>query len=76
MSQKTRWLIYSVAGLLVLGFGFSLLGEAIIKKWENDSHWVHWGTVALVVTNSGICLIGQAVIEKIKFEREKTKNQQ
>lgn len=75
MSQKTRWLLYSVVGLLLLGFGLSLLGEAIIKKWERDSYWVLWGILALVTTNSGVCLIGQAVIEKIKWEREKTKNQ-
>jgi len=70
MSQKTKWLLYSIGGLLVLGFGLSLLGEAIIQKSQQTALWVYWGTLALVVTNSGICLIGQAVIEKIKWETE------
>ena len=70
MSQKTKWLLYSIGGLLVLGFGLSLLGEAIIQKSQQTTLWVYWGTLALVVTNSGICLIGQAVIERIKWEAE------
>ena len=70
MSQKVRWLLYSIAGLLVLGFGLSLLGEAIIQKWEASPYWGYWGTLALVVTNSGVCLIGQAVIEKIKLKKK------
>ena len=70
MQQKTKWLAYSVGGLLVLGFGLSLLGEAIIQKIDEGSYWGVWGTVALAVTNAGVCLIGQAVIEKIKLEKD------
>lgn len=71
MSQKKRWLLYSIGGLLAIGFGLSLLGEAIIKKWDNHTNWVLWGTLALVVTNFGICLVAQAVIEKMKLNRGK-----
>ena len=71
MSQKKFWLLYSIGGLLAIGFGLSLLGEAIIKKLDNHTNWVLWGTLALVVTNSGICLVAQAVIEKMKLNRGK-----
>ena len=58
--------IYSVVSLLVIGLGLSLLGEAIISKWNNSSNWVWVGTLALVVCNTGFSLLGRAVIEKIK----------
>jgi len=58
--------IYSVVSLLVIGLGLSLLGEAIISKWNNSSNWVWLGTLALVVCNTGFSLLGRAVIEKIK----------
>jgi len=66
--QKTRWLAYSIGGLLLIGLGLSLLGEAILQK-GSQGPWVLWGTTALAVTNAGICLIGQAVVEKIKWKK-------
>ena len=54
MSKNTKWFFYSVLGLLLIGFGLSVLGEAIIKKYENHPDWFYWGTVALVIYNSGI----------------------
>tara|TARA_B100001250_G_C19765256_1_gene774432 strand:+ start:386 stop:589 length:204 start_codon:yes stop_codon:yes gene_type:complete len=67
MNKKKKWLLYSVISLLVFGFGLSLLGEAIIMKYQNSENWVMIGTLSLVVTNSGLCLFGQAVIEKTKI---------
>ena len=61
--------IYSVVSLLVIGLGLSLLGEAIISKWNNSSNWVWLGTLALVVCNTGFSLLGRAVIEKIKDQK-------
>jgi len=66
MKAKTQWLLYAVSGLVVFGFGLSLLGEAIILKYKASSYWISLGTIALVVTNSGLCLFGQAIIEKLK----------
>ena len=66
MKAKTKWLLYAVSGLVMFGFGLSLLGEAIIMKYTAHSQWVVLGTIALIVTNSGLCLFGQAIIEKIK----------
>ena len=66
MTPKIKWLIYAVSGLLLFGFGLSLLGEAIILKYTASTYWVPAGTLALVVTNSGLCLFGQAIIIKVK----------
>ena len=66
MNPKIKWLIYSVSGLLLFGFGLSLLGEAIIMKYTQSPYWVIGGTIALVVTNSGLCLFGQAIVVKVK----------
>jgi len=67
MNKKRKWLVYSVISLLIFGFGLSLLGEAIIMKYQNSNNWVLLGTLSLIVTNSGLCLFGQAVIEKTKI---------
>ena len=64
--MNNKWLFFSIVGLLFVGFGLSLLGEAIIKKFNNMDHWVLWGTIALMVVNTGLCFVGQAIIEKIK----------
>lgn len=65
--MKTKWLIYSISGLLFFGMGLSLLGEAILSKYIQSDNWVFLGTLALVITNTGLCLFGQAIIEKIKL---------
>ena len=64
---KIYWIIYSITGLLLLGFGLSLLGEAILFKMVNDFSWLYCGTASLVVFNSGICFVGKAIITKLKM---------
>ena len=66
--MKLKWLTYSIIGLLLFGFGLSLLGEAILLKNNNEPFfWI--GTLALVVINSGLCFFGNAIIFKIKLDR-------
>lgn len=66
MYSRKKWLAYAIGGLLLFGFGLSLLGEAIILKMNNEYYWVLIGTLALTLTNTGLCFFGQAVIEKVK----------
>ncbi|MEY2949625.1 MAG: hypothetical protein RLZZ248_826 [Bacteroidota bacterium] len=66
IDMNKKWLFLSVASLLLIGLGLSLLGEAIIMKYENAEHWFWMGTAALVTVNTGFSLLGQAVIEKLK----------
>ena len=69
--MKKKWWLYSVLGLLLIGFGLSLLGEAIIYKSQNDYKWFYWGTAALIVFNSGIALVGGAIVLKVKISKIK-----
>jgi len=67
MNAKKKAYIYSVVGLILVGFGLSLLGEAIIYKIEHNIFWIPMGTLALSVTNTGICFVGNAVLLKAKL---------
>ena len=64
---KNRWLLLSVTGMLLLGLGLSLLGEAIIFKSLNDLSWFYWGTGALATFNAGIGFIGESIVLKVKL---------
>ncbi|MFW5762576.1 MAG: hypothetical protein ACOCXH_16510 [Cyclobacteriaceae bacterium] len=70
---KRYWLLLAIAGLLLIGFGLSLAGEAIIAKSKQES-WFWLGTLALVVFNSGISIFGQAIIYRWKYLKLKDKN--
>ena len=61
-----KWLFFSILGLLLVGFGLSIFGEATIIKHENKGDWFLLGTISLITVNSGLCFLGQAIIEKIK----------
>jgi hypothetical protein len=67
------WLIYSISGLVVIGAGLSLFGEALAIKigGAETSNWFWWGTGALVVFNSGISLVGNGIKHRVHYEREK-----
>jgi hypothetical protein len=69
--MKRKWLLFSIGGLLTIGFGLSLLGEAIQYKMVQDSLWIGLGTLALIVTNTGICLVAEATVLKMKRQQEK-----
>jgi len=68
-STYRKWMILAIAGLLLIGFGVSLVGESILIKSQTDNFWIWgaWGTLALIVLNAGVSLFGQAVIERIKI---------
>ena len=65
--MKKKWLIYSILGMILLGLGLSLMGEAIIHKSNNDIDWFYWGTAALATFNTGIGLVGEAIVLKVKL---------
>lgn len=67
--MKSKWLAFSISGLILFGFGLSLLGEAIILKY-NDKPFFLYGTIALVVINSGLCLFGNAVRYRILMDSD------
>lgn len=66
-----RWLIQAPLGLVLIGFGLSLVAEAAMLKNNGGDlwAWVAYGTVALSVFNSGLCLFGDAILHRIRYER-------
>lgn len=74
-SLKRKWLKFAVGGILLMGFGLSLLGEAGILKMS-DSGFLSWfgtGTLALAVFFAGLSLFGQAVVFKSQMDNSKRK---
>ena len=68
--MKLKWLIFSISGLILIGFGLSLLGEAIILKYEKKPFfWL--GTFALIIVNAGLCFFGNAIRYRIQIDRSK-----
>jgi hypothetical protein len=67
---RTKWLTLAPTGLVLLGSGVSLIGEALHLKiaqagfWE----WFGWGTLALVVFNAGVVVFGEAVKCRVMHE--------
>ena len=57
------WRKTAPLGLMMVGLGFSLTGEAIIWKMQASPawQWVAMGTVGLVVFNAGLSIFGDAV---------------
>ena len=62
--NRLRWWLYSVGGLLLIGAGLSILGEAIIAKSRCEA-WILVGTLAIILVNTGICLVAGAVIVRL-----------
>ena len=73
---KRDWLIFSATGLAVVGLGLSLMGEALIMKYEQAafSSWFWFGTLALIVTNTGLALFGKAITLRVRLDRQKEVN--
>jgi hypothetical protein len=65
-----KWLIQSVLGLLLVGFGLSLFGQATVYKMRGEAlrKWFVWGTLSLVVVNAGLCVFGDAVKTRVFYE--------
>ena len=54
------WARLAPAGLVAVGLGASLIGEATLRKGRGDAYALY-GTAALAVFNAGLCLFGEAV---------------
>jgi hypothetical protein len=67
--MKARWLAFSIAGLILIGAGVSIVGEAIIIKATGGS-WFWVGTAGLVVLNAGVSVFGQGVVYRSLLTRD------
>jgi hypothetical protein len=70
---KKKWLKFAVGGILLMGFGLSLLGEAGILKMSGSGFliWFGLGTLALSVFFAGLSVFGQAVVFKSQMDNSK-----
>jgi len=59
-SVRKKWFWFAVCGLILVGAGLSVLGEAIMAKSAGEA-WFLLGTIALILVNSGLCFFGTAV---------------
>lgn len=68
-----NWLIFSVVGLLLLGAGLCVFGEAVILKFGDAGfgRWFAWGTLSLIIFNAGISFVGRAVGYRVRLDRLK-----
>lgn len=74
MKQTTalyrKWLAFAIVGLLLTGFGLSLLGEAIISKMKNESFFLI-GSAGLAAFSAGLSIFGQAIIFRYRLLKAK-----
>ncbi len=64
-----KWLIFSISGLILIGAGVSVVGQAIIAK-AGGSPWFLMGTMGLVILNAGVSVFGQGVVYRVLITRE------
>jgi hypothetical protein len=69
MSVRAKWLVFAISGLILIGAGFSIAGQAIILKGAGAplKDWFLLGTGGLVVFNAGVSVFGQGVVFKSKL---------
>lgn len=74
---KKKWLYSAVGGILLMGFGLSLLGDSILIKYESTVFfdWFLLGTIALAVFFAGLSLFGSAVNIKSQIDFHKLKKE-
>lgn len=70
--QYEKWNLLAPIGLLVLGFGLSLTGDAIASKTRGRA-WLIKGTIGLIVFNAGVAVFGEAVKARTLYEWELNK---
>lgn len=71
MDQLTRnWILCAAFGLTLVGLGLSLMGEALILKYEQQPFrdWFWVGTLSLAIVNSGLAVFGKAVTLRVRLD--------
>jgi hypothetical protein len=58
--HRSQWLLKAPLGLLLIGLGFSIAGDAVSRKGNGQS-WFWRGTIGLVLMNAGVSVVGDAV---------------
>ena len=67
-----NWNKLSPIGLLFVGLGISVIGQATIDKGTGKS-WFLKGTLGLILFNAGLAIFGDAVKNRALYEIELNK---
>ncbi len=73
MPLRVKWFLSAMVGMMLVGYGLSVLSEAGHLKHTNAPflRWFLLGTYSLIMVNSGLALFGQAIIFKMRIENRK-----
>lgn len=74
MPLRTKWLLCASAGLLLFGFGISVVGNASTLKADPTvtfARWFIWGLYGLILTNLGLVCFGQAIRFRVLMDINK-----
>jgi hypothetical protein len=66
-SERTRWLLKAVAGLVLTGAGLCLCIDAGLDR-AGGAPWFAYGTASLVVFQSGLCLMVDSLRHRLRAE--------
>ena len=71
MPLRTKWLLCASAGVLLFGFGISVVSMAATIKADPTSSFSRWfvmGLYGLILTNLGLVFFGQAIRFRILMD--------
>ena len=73
-----KWDEMAPRGMLTIGFGLTMLGEAIRSRGKGRGFliWFIKGTIALIAINAGIAMFGESVKHRTLYELEVKKMQE
>ncbi|MEO8394491.1 MAG: hypothetical protein ABI700_15970 [Chloroflexota bacterium] len=64
------WSTNAPRGLLLIGAGVSIVGQAIVLKAQRKAGWKWFlmGFLGLIVLNSGVAIFGESVKQRTLYE--------
>jgi hypothetical protein len=78
MPLRTKWILCATAGLLLFGFGISVVSGAATMKADPSVAFTRWfiaGLYGLILTNLGLVCFGQAIRFRVLMDINKKFNQ-
>lgn len=75
MTHKSKWLLFSPLGLMMVGAGACLVqwSGGLKDRGASARTWVPAGTAALIVLNAGLSIFGHGVAESVLYQLKEKK---
>lgn len=67
--EQVLWLTKGVGGLLFVGAGLCVFGEAVARKIGGEG-WFWIGTLSLVLFNFGLCMMFDSYNHQRRFQEQ------